>query len=72
MGSTEERLSFLESSYKNTIDELNTWRGTVDAHIATSGIRLTAIESTVKELIKQFEQMGHKDKDGPKGLKKAF
>eukprot|EP00973_Karenia_brevis_P071033 9869022-Karenia_brevis.AAC.1 len=54
------------------MEETSKWRVTVDAHIATSGAKLSAIESTVKELVQQFERMSHKEKEGVKGLKKAF
>eukprot|EP00973_Karenia_brevis_P057512 7998845-Karenia_brevis.AAC.1 len=48
------------------------WRKGVDAHMISAESRMTAAELNVQWLIRQFEQMSHKDKDGQKGLKKAF
>eukprot|EP00973_Karenia_brevis_P008904 1205479-Karenia_brevis.AAC.1 len=72
MVSPEERIKALEDKYDGIVAELQRWGGLVDTHVATSGAKMFEVESTVKELVKQFEQMGRKDKDGYKGLKKAF
>eukprot|EP00973_Karenia_brevis_P020067 2753426-Karenia_brevis.AAC.1 len=64
MGTPEQRLDALERNYNFSMEETTRWRATVDAHMATSGARLSAVESTVRELVQQFERMSHKEKEG--------
>eukprot|EP00973_Karenia_brevis_P052132 7243471-Karenia_brevis.AAC.1 len=72
MASVEERLSVLEGLNRQNVDELNRWRSTVDAHMNSVNAKMAEAESKVRGLVQQFEQMSYKEKDGIKGLKKAF
>eukprot|EP00973_Karenia_brevis_P005802 789557-Karenia_brevis.AAC.1 len=72
MASLEERVSVLEELNRRNIDELNKWREGVDKHMSSAASKMSETESRVQELVYQFEQMGHKGKEGTKGLKKAF
>eukprot|EP00973_Karenia_brevis_P053818 7475840-Karenia_brevis.AAC.1 len=72
MATLEERVSDLSSTLRATADQMKEWRKGVDPHMISTESRMSAAELNVKWLIHQFEQMSHKDKDGPKGLKKAF
>eukprot|EP00973_Karenia_brevis_P018041 2478678-Karenia_brevis.AAC.1 len=75
MVSTEERVQALEGKHESLFKELERWGKLVEKNITdlrASEIKVYEVESTVKDLVSRFEQMSRKDKDGPKGLKKAF
>eukprot|EP00973_Karenia_brevis_P058851 8194684-Karenia_brevis.AAC.1 len=72
MATVEERLNAFETITRQGFDGLNKWRVTVDASLDSKETKLTEIESRVKWLVQQFEVMSHKERDGTKGLKRAF
>eukprot|EP00973_Karenia_brevis_P054322 7547573-Karenia_brevis.AAC.1 len=75
MVSTEEKIKALEDKHEFLFSELKRWGGLVEKNIGdlrASEAKIFGVESTVKELVNQFEMMGRKDKDGHKGLKKVF
>eukprot|EP00973_Karenia_brevis_P035563 4903890-Karenia_brevis.AAC.1 len=75
MVSTEERVQALEAKHEFMYKELERWGKLVDQNIAdlrASEAKVYDVESNVRDLVSKFEQMSRKDKDGPKGLKKAF
>eukprot|EP00973_Karenia_brevis_P008171 1106317-Karenia_brevis.AAC.1 len=48
------------------------WRQRADNYMKTIEARVATNEINVQWLIRQFEQLSSKDKNGQKGLKKAF
>eukprot|EP00973_Karenia_brevis_P077140 10713657-Karenia_brevis.AAC.1 len=72
MATLEERVNELSNTLHATATHMEEWRKGVDAHFISTDSRVAANELNVQWLIRQFEQMSYKDKDGQKGLKKAF
>eukprot|EP00973_Karenia_brevis_P010345 1402655-Karenia_brevis.AAC.1 len=72
MATLEEKVSQLSANFTTSVTNLEKWREDVATHFALTDSKVAANEVNIKWLISQFEQMSRKDKDGPKGLKKAF
>eukprot|EP00973_Karenia_brevis_P074214 10312663-Karenia_brevis.AAC.1 len=72
MATLEERVNELSSSLQTNIGNMEEWRKKAEEHLFQTDSKVAANEANVQWLIRQFEQMSHKDKDGQKGLKKAF
>eukprot|EP00973_Karenia_brevis_P085881 11912221-Karenia_brevis.AAC.1 len=73
MVSTEEKVQALEEKHESLFKELKRWSEIVEKNIVdlrASEAKIYGVESSVQDLISQFEQMSRKDKDGHKGLKK--
>eukprot|EP00973_Karenia_brevis_P068868 9574803-Karenia_brevis.AAC.1 len=72
MATLEERVNELNANFNTSVTNLEKWRGEVAAHFAMTDSKVATNESNIAWLINQFEQMSRKDKDGQKGLRKAF
>eukprot|EP00973_Karenia_brevis_P058536 8152577-Karenia_brevis.AAC.1 len=72
MATLEERVSELSNSLHANIGQTEAWRKRADNYMNTIEARVATNEINVQWLIRQFDQLSSKDKNGQKGLKKAF
>eukprot|EP00973_Karenia_brevis_P084145 11674858-Karenia_brevis.AAC.1 len=72
MASVEEKLSELERSTRERFENLKQWGVTVDTRLGLTEAKHTETDSKIQWLIQQYEIMSHKERDKPKGLKRAF
>eukprot|EP00973_Karenia_brevis_P014461 1970829-Karenia_brevis.AAC.1 len=72
MATLEEKVSELSNSLQANLGRMEEWRQKVDIYMNTTEARVATSETNVQWLIHQYEQLSSKDKNGHKGLKKAF